>query len=115
MKLWLILTIVGAVLLITSLTLLIIVFNKKRKNNIVNEYPELILALGNKENILSVNFKGSRVNVEVKDKKLVNKEQLKQGIVETVVVSSKKVTMVVGNEESSKICDYINKTLDINE
>ena len=89
--------------------------DKRKANNIVYEYPELVEALGTKNNILSVGFKGSRVNVEIKDKKLVNKEQLKDGIVETVVVSSKKVTMVVANEESEKICSYITKTLDINE
>lgn len=114
MELWIILTIVGVLLLAITTTLLIIVFNK-RKNNIVTEYPEIILALGNKENIASVSFKGSRVSVEVNDKKLVDKEKLKQGVVDTVVISSKKVTMVVSNEESSKICSYINQTLDIKE
>ena len=115
MELWLILTIVGVCLLLITLTLLVIIFNKKKKNNVVSEYPELIEALGNKENIISSSFKGSRVNIEVKDKKLVDKEKLKQGVVDTVVISSKKVTIVVGNDLSDKISDYLNKIVDIQE
>jgi phosphotransferase system IIB component len=115
MELWILLTIIGGSLFLLTLILLVVVFNKRKTKNIVYEYPELIEALGTRENILSVSFKGSRVNVEIKDKKLVNKDQLKQGVVETVVVSSKKVTMVVGNEESERISNYLNQTLVINE
>jgi phosphotransferase system IIB component len=114
MKPWVIFTIIGVVL-ITTIILLIVVFNKKNKTNIVGEYPYIVESLGGKENIVSSSFKGSRVNVEVKDKKLVNKETLKQGIVDTVVISSKKVTMVVSSEVSNKVCDYLNKIVDINE
>jgi len=115
MELWIILTIIGVCLLLIILTLLVIIFNKNKKNNIVSEYPELIEALGGKENVVSSSFKGSRVNIEVNDKRLVDKEKLKQGVVDTVVISSKKVTIVVGNELSNKICDYLNKIVDINE
>ena len=48
------------------------------------------------------------MGVEVKDKKQVDKEKIKQEGIDTIVVSSKKVTMVVGNDKSNKIYNYIN-------
>ena len=117
MELWQkILLIVSVSVVVLALIVLLLVFFIKRKkaNNIVEEFPQLLLALGGKENIISASFKGSRVNVEVNDKKLINKEGLKEEV-DTIVVSSKKVTMVAGNDKSIKICDYINKTIDITE
>ena len=117
MELWqkiLLIVSVSVVVLALIVTLLIVFIKRKKSQNIVEEFPNLLLALGGKENIISASFKGSRVNIEVNDKKLINKEVLKEEV-DTIVVSSKKVTMVAGNEKSIKICDYLNKTIDITE
>ena len=117
METWLkilLISIAAVVLVATICIVIFIILKKKNKATIVEEFPQLILSLGGKENIISVSYKGSRVNVEVNDKKLVDKESLK-GEVETIVVSSKKVTMVAGNDKSIKICDYLTKMLDTTE
>ena len=104
MELWQILLIVGIciVVLLLSLVCILLVVRKKKTNNKVEEYPKLLTALGGKENLVSITVKGSRVNVEIKDKKLVDKDTIKEEV-DTIVVSSKKVTMVAGNDKSIKI------------
>lgn len=115
MELWQIIVIASSAIVLSIVVVLTAILLKRKKiNSIVEEFPELLLALGGKENIVSVTSKGSRVNVEVNDKKLVDKEALKLEV-ETIVVSSKKVTMVTGNDKSIKICDYINKSIVITE
>ena len=116
MELWKILLIVGICIgiLLLSLVVVFILLKKKKANNKVEEYPNLLSALGGKDNLVSITVKGSRVNVEIKDKKLVDKDTIKEEV-DTIVVSSKKVTMVAGNDKSIKICDYLNQMLVVNE
>lgn len=116
MKPWVIIVIITSICLLSILLALFLILRLKKKKNVeVEEYPNLVLALGGKENIISTFYKGSRIGVEIKDKKQVDKDRIKQEGIDTIVVSSKKVTMVVGNDKSNKIYNYINNLLDINE
>ena len=108
MKWYYVVAIVVAILLLL-LTLVLIVNNKKNDKK-VEEFPNLLLALGGKENINEVSFKGSRVSVLLENKKLINKEGIKNEGVETIVVSNKKVTMVVG-KNSEIIFNYLNNEI----
>ena len=101
--------IVGGVLLVLGITLTIVLLKKKSKNNTMVEYPNLLDALGGKENIFSLNCKGSRISVVVHDKKIVDKEKLKLEGIETIVVSNKKVTMVVDNKIAVLMFNYLNE------
>ena len=111
MKWYYILAIVTTIIILIGL-LIVIVSNKAKGNNIANEYPELLVALGGKDNINEVTFKGSRVSVILLDKTIVDKERIKSQGVETIVVSNKKLTMVVG-KQSEVIFKYLNNQINI--
>lgn len=114
MNLYQILAIVGgSVLLLIIALILVIILLKKNKNNTVQEFPELLIALGGKENITQVTYKGSRVSVVVDNKKAVDKEKVKEQGVETIVISNKKVTMVVGNKVSTLMYNYLNNQVNL--
>jgi phosphotransferase system IIB component len=114
MNFYQILGIVGAGLLVLiAIMVALIVLFKKRKNTEVEEFPELLIALGGKENISEVSQKGSRVNVLVDNKKAINKEKIKEQGVETIVISNKKVTMVVGNKNSMSVYNYLNNQINL--
>ena len=108
MKWYYILAIVIAIVVL--LGILILLTSRSKEDKSLKEYPELLLALGGKDNVSEVSFKGSRVNVVLVDKKLIDKEIIKQQGVETIVVSNKKLTMVVG-KNSQDIYNYLNNSL----
>ena len=71
--------------------------SKKKKNKEGLQIAEkVILFLGNKENISSLEAKGSRLVVVLKDKSLMNEEELKNVGVSSLVKMSSKVTLVLG-------------------
>lgn len=114
MNLYQILAIVGGSVLLLIIALISVIFLlKKNKNNTVQEFPELLIALGGKENITQVTYKGSRVSVIVDNKKAVDKEKVKEQGVETIVISNKKVTMVVGNNVSMSMYNYLNNQVNL--
>ena len=107
--------IAGAILLVSGIVLTIVLLKRKAKDNSGREYPNLLDALGGKENISSLNCKGSRISVVVIDKKIVDKEKIKLEGIETIVVSNKKVTMVVDNKIAVLMFDYLNNVSDKKE
>lgn len=106
-----IVAIISAVVLVIAIVVLIVLL-KKKKNKVIDEFPNLLLALGGKENITSVSYKGSRVSALIGDKKIINKELIKEQGVETIVISNKKVTMVVG-KKSEEIFNYLNNQINM--
>ncbi len=90
-----------------------ILIYKKKKTKEQEEFPDLLEALGGKSNITEVSQKGSRVNVIVDNKKNVDKEKVREQGVETIVVSNKKVTMLVGNKKSVLIYNYLKSEVDM--
>ena len=108
MDIYLILIIVLAALLLLAFAILTIVFIKKhKKKEVISEFPNLLEALGGISNIVDSTYKGSRVSVVVNDKKIVDKEKIKTEGIETIVVSNKKITMVVDNTKATLISNYL--------
>ena len=91
-----ILIVAGCLVLVGILVFLIIFFGKRKKNPIVDESTWLS-ALGGKENINSVSAIGSRINLSLKDKEKIDREKLTNLGVNSVLVMSNKVTLVVAN------------------
>ena len=83
------------VLMIATVVVLIIFLKKKKVVKVDNSL--WIENLGGKENIESVNQVGSRINLVLKDKEAINKDNLKELGVKSVLVMSNKVTLVIEN------------------
>lgn len=90
------LIIAGCLVLVAVLVFLIIFFGKRKKNPIVDESAWLN-ALGGKDNINNVSAIGSRINLSLKDKEKIDREKLTNLGVNSVLVMSNKVTLVIAN------------------
>ncbi len=86
----------GCLLVVAALVVLVIVFGKRKKSPIVDE-SAWISALGGKENIASVSAIGSRINLSLKDKEKIDRIKLTNLGVNSVLVMSNKVTLVIAN------------------
>ena len=91
-----VLIVAGCLVLVAILVFLVIFFGKRKKNPIVDESAWLS-ALGGKENIKSVSAIGSRINLSLKDKEKIDREKLTSLGVNSVLVMSNKVTLVIAN------------------
>lgn len=94
---------------ILIVVLLIVFFANRKKKSKSKEYPNLLQAIGGKENISNVVLNGSRVSVNFVDKSMINKEKIKENGVESIVMANKKLTLVIG-----KSAEYIYKYLSEN-
>ena len=83
------------ILMIATVVVLIIFLKKKKVVKVDNSL--WIDNLGGKDNIESVNQVGSRINLVLKDKEAINKDNLKELGVKSVLVMSNKVTLVIEN------------------
>ena len=104
-----ILAIVIGTIAVAIIAIVIFILKRKKRNKEIVEFPELLEALGGKENISKVSQQGSRVNVFVDNKKIVNKDKVKEQGVEAIAFSNKKVTMVVGSRKSILMYNYLNE------
>ena len=103
-----VLFVVTGVLLVATVVV-VIIFLKKRKTATIDN-SLWIENLGGKENIESVNQVGSRINLVLKDKEIINKDNLKELGVKSVLVMSNKVTLVV-DADAEDIAKAINAGL----
>ncbi len=83
------------ILMIATVAVIIIFLKKKKVVKVDNSL--WIDNLGGKENIESVAQVGSRINLVLKDKEKINKDNLKELGVKSVLVMSNKVTLVIEN------------------
>lgn len=102
--------IVGFVFILLLFTLFLIIRNKRKNNKTNKEFPELLKALGGLENITNLSLNGSRISLNFNDKKSINKEQIKENGVETIVFSNKKMTLVIG-KNAPVIYKYLQENL----
>ena len=79
MNLYQILAIV-IVLIVIIICLVILMLKRKRSSGGVEEFPELLEALGGTENIINAYQKNSRVSIEINDRKFVDKEDGADGM-----------------------------------
>ena len=98
----------GAVILLGIIIVLIIVFSKRSKKPKVDN-SKWLAALGGKENVVSVTAVGSRITLVLKDKESINREQLTQYGVKSVITMSNKVTLV--KEKAAETAQAINEAL----
>lgn len=91
-----VLIVAGCLVLVAVLVFLIIFFGKRKKSPIVDESAWLT-ALGGKDNINNVSAIGSRINLSLKDKEKIDREKLTNLGVNSVLVMSNKVTLVIAN------------------
>lgn len=96
----------GIIFLLLTIVIIVISLRKKKKNKENSEFPELLEALGGFSNISNVTLNGSRVSINFEDKKNINKDKIKECGVETIVISNKKITLVVG-DNASNIYNYL--------
>ena len=88
---------IGLAILLISIVLVVVV-KRKHKLKESMEFPELLEALGGADNISNLSLNGSRISFNFDSKKIVDKEQIKENGVETIVVANKKITLVIGKK-----------------
>ena len=91
----------SSILILLVIMVLIVVSKKKSKNKETKEFPELLEALGGVSNISNINLNGSRISLSFESKKNIDNEMIKENGVETIVLSNKKITLVIGKKASS--------------
>ena len=90
----------SGVLLIVAVILLLAFFNKRGKKKEINKSQPIndekwVNALGGKNNVSSLEAKGSRLIVMLKDNKLVNKDELHELGVVSIISGQDKITIVL--------------------
>ena len=100
----------GSVVLLTLLILVIVLLKKRSSIKENTEFPELLEALGGKDNISNLVLNGSRISLTFDNKKIVDKESIKENGVETIVIANKKITLVIG-KKASAIYKYLKEEL----
>ena len=106
---WLIALFIVTGVLIIATVIVVIIFLKQKKVEKVDD-SLWIDNLGGRENINGVTQVGSRINLVLKDKEIINKDNLKELGVKSVLVMSNKVTLVVENN-AEDIAKAINEAL----
>ena len=98
----------GSLFLLLIIIGVIILWKHKNKIRASEEFPELLEALGGASNISNVTLSGSRISLNFDSKKSLNKELIKDNGVETIVVSNKKMTLVIG-KNAPNIYKYLSE------
>ena len=103
--LYIILGVVGLGLVLS----IILFFVFRRKGNKINfDYERFVNLLGGISNIEDASCKNSRLSVTLKDKNKVERDGLMEMGASALVVTSKKITLVLG-VLSTEVCAYILK------
>ena len=85
--------------------------NKNNKKQTIDNYDDYITYLGGIENIDAIDFKGHRLVVVLKDYNKIQKEELKNLHINSIVLMSNKMILVNELDNNLKICDYIKSKL----
>ena len=94
------LIILGSIIVLLSIIYMLVKLSKGSKKKTCGEYFGLLEALGNVNNITEVALNGSRISAKFIDKELINKELIKENGVESIVISNKKITLVIGKSSN---------------
>ena len=96
--LWIALAIAGVILLIVLIAVIAAVRAKKKKGGKparTIDASAYITALGGSDNIISHTLTRSRIVLELKDYDVVDKEKLKEAGVDSFIMMSNKLTLVI--------------------
>ena len=103
----------GSTIIVLVIIILLMIYIRNSKYKQKEEFPRLLEAIGGTENISNLCLNGSRISFNFDSKKLVDKEQIKENGVETIVVANKKITLVIG-KKAPVIYEYLQKCLNEN-
>ncbi len=73
---------------------------KYKKDIVFQDENELFDLFGGRDNIVNVELKGSRLNIELKDTSLFKKEDIKNYFIENILIMSNKVVLIGSGVES---------------
>lgn len=103
-----VLIIAGIFAVLAIIVTIVTIFSKRKASKF--DYDEFVEALGKIENIEEVEAKNSRLNVVVNDKKDLDKEKLQDLGASAIIITSKKVTLIMGRK-SKEIALHIKKEM----
>lgn len=101
----------GAILILIAIFFTLRYFKKKKeikinveekhkKDIVFQDENELFNLFGGRDNIVNVELKGSRLNIELKDTFLFKKEDIKNYFIENILIMSNKVVLIGSGVES---------------
>lgn len=101
----------GAILILIAIFFTLRYFKKKKeikinveekhkKDIVFQDENELFDLFGGRDNIVNVELKGSRLNIELKDTSLFKKEDIKNYFIENILIMSNKVVLIGSGVES---------------
>ena len=101
----------GAILILLAIFFTLRYFKKKKetkinveekhkKDIVFQDENELFDLFGGRDNIVNVELKGSRLNIELKDTSLFKKEDIKKYFIENILIMSNKVVLIGSGVES---------------
>ena len=101
----------GAILILIAIFFTLRYFKKKKeikinveekhkKDIVFQDENELFNLFGGRDNIVNVELKGSRLNIELKDTSLFKKEDIKNYFIENILIMSNKVVLIGSGVES---------------
>ncbi len=101
----------GAILILLAIFFTLRYFKKKKetkinveekhkKDIVFQDENELFDLFGGRDNIVNVELKGSRLNIELKDTSLFKKEDIKNYFIENILIMSNKVVLIGSGVES---------------
>ena len=101
----------GAILILLAIFFTLRYFKKKKetkinveekhkKDIVFKDENELFDLFGGRDNIVNVELKGSRLNIELKDTSLFKKEDIKNYFIENILIMSNKVVLIGSGVES---------------
>lgn len=115
-KTLIILIVIGVALLLSVILTIVFVKKSSKKRKAKREFDNasktIVDALGGIDNIISCSVSMSRLNVVLKDYKLVESQQLTDAGVSGTVKTSKKLTLVIGKQLSQRLCNSINEQIE---
>ena len=103
--------IVGGGLFVLLIAIFVLIFLiRRRKKKISNDGNEWFHALGDKENVQEVKAIGSRLTVVLVNKDKMDRDQLKELGVSSILVMANKIVLVIENQ-AEKIANILNNSL----
>ncbi|MGN1295731.1 MAG: hypothetical protein ACI4U5_04920 [Bacilli bacterium] len=101
------------VVICIGLIVLILILKRKKKNKEIDKeisttIIEIVNCMGGKQNIISAEAKGSRLNVVLSNHDLLKEDKIKELGVSSIIKMTTKTTLLVGSI-SEEIVNYINK------
>ena len=100
---------VAVIILVVIVVILVSIKSKSKTNNKIEtkSNSSWLSALGEKDNIIEVESKGSRLTLTLRDSSLINDDKLKELGVTSIIKMSNKVILVV--EDNAAKIEYLLK------